>query len=521
MVLEMRSRSVLNALLFSMLHGATLAAAISVLSVGTPVVLPLARPASVFTEMPPTILRVPGDLPPGRCPAVAAGAMAVYLSTAYVGLCIANASTLNVAAGAPPLGFLTDTCSVPFSGESWRSWPPAAVPAHSEWFRNYDGVFSVVPMATGTAEAALLLVRHGEHKNELCWANNLLYQGLINPEVDARTCFSGLNNGTFSDCQPAYNAFVSGAVVAMTAATCYGLGPVGNASTVDLGPLAWPTGGYLNSTGGKVSYGVRQPGAILGWDNATYIFWIDNDFERADVWAARSVPGANQGAPATFFSYDHTAAAWSLPTLPDGFELAQLMSFLRSRSPAGATGRGAPLFPLYPTAGSVHVAAARLTSNGAPTPYHLVVYDIVNYTQCWPPTASSHEATEGSARPAAHRGSIGTRIIQDMQAARSRTPRNQRREACVPIWRIFLRTTLDFVTFSEPVELSTLAAPGWPAALLQYPVLLSGDGARQDEVDATGFYVLGTCAASDAPCGSTYGPQVTAVHVTISVDAHL
>jgi hypothetical protein len=95
-------------------------------SIGAVSVLPLDRPSALFTEMPPTLLRVPAALSPaGGCPAVAAGALALYLSTGYVGLCVANVSAL---APSSPTGFALATCSVPFSGESWRSWPPAAVP---------------------------------------------------------------------------------------------------------------------------------------------------------------------------------------------------------------------------------------------------------------------------------------------------------------------------------------------------------------------------------------------------------
>jgi len=87
----------------------------------------------------------------------------------------------------------------------------------------------------------------------------------------------------------------------------------------------------------------------------------------------------------------------------------------------------------------------------------------------------------------------------------------------VPTWSLLLRLTTDFVAFSEPVELSRYAAPDWPAAQLQYPMLLSADGSRQDEVDAGRFFVLGTCSDAAAPCLSTYGPQVTAAFVTVAV----
>ena len=510
-----------------------------VLSADAAFVVGLARPPAVFTEMPPTLLRIPapGLAGGGGCPRAAAGALALYLSTAYVGLCLAsNATALPTAPGAPPLGLDDASCSVPFSGESWRNWPPDAVPPHTEWLRNYDGVMAALPLGGAGGSASLLVVRHGEHKNELCWANDLLYQGLINADVDARECYSGFQNGTgpYVDCNAAYNAFVSGASLPFSPATCFGLGEPGNASAVDLGPLVWPVGGYLNASGGKRSYGVRQPGALVAWDGAAVLMWIDNGFDTADVWVARSLPvgsaaaagGAHVAAAAaaaaaasssssslSFAAYDAAAGAWSLPTLPAGFDARNVMASLQAESAAAS--RGAPAFVLAPDAGAVHASAARLTVGGAPSGLHIVVYDLVNYTECF-----------GGGATAARLGGVGvgTRLVGDVLASRGRArraaaakPTPEPAGACVPPWRLFLRVTADFVTFSAPVELERFASPGWPAAPLAYATLLSADGARQDEVAAEGFFVLGTCAQAGGACGATDGPLVTAARVSVAV----
>jgi hypothetical protein len=174
---------------------------LSVVEQGAVSVLPLSRPASIFTENAPTLLRVPTSLigVPG-CPQIPADSMANYLSTAYVGLCVANITAFNASVNAPPLGYLLDTCSIPFSGESWRNWPPDDVPNHTEWLRNYHGIFSALILAPGSSSASLLALLHGEDKNELCWANDELYQGTINTNVDAHTCYSGFHNASFEDC---------------------------------------------------------------------------------------------------------------------------------------------------------------------------------------------------------------------------------------------------------------------------------------------------------------------------------
>jgi len=202
-------------------------------------------------------------------------------------------------------------------------------------------------------------------------------QGTVNVNVNATVCYSGFHNGSFSDCDPAYNAFVSGAQVPFSPASCYGLWAPGNDSSVDLGPLVWPMAGYLNSTGGKTSYGVRQPSGVVAWGGEhAFLFWIDNGFATADVWAARAdlltpqqkqqmpaptVSGASATPRATapaFFSYDHTSGSWDLPALPAGFDPLNVEAFLATPSPAGASGRGQPMFPLAPSAGSVRFSGA-------------------------------------------------------------------------------------------------------------------------------------------------------------------
>ena len=146
----------------------------------------------------------------------------------------------------------------------------------------------------------------------------------------------------------------------------------------------WPVAGYLNSTGGKASYGVRQPSGVVAWGGEqAFLFWIDNGFTTSDVWAAKAdlptpqqqqqqAPTAPGGSatPATapvFYSYDHTTGAWDLPALPEGFDPLDVGAFLTTPSPAGATGRGQPMFPLAPTAGSVRFSGAFRSSGGAAT----------------------------------------------------------------------------------------------------------------------------------------------------------
>ena len=102
-----QTRGLFSVCLLSAAYRAVSLPSLTVLSVGTPVVIDFDRPAAVFTEAPPVLLRAPAALSPaGGCPAVPAGSLALYMSTGYVGLCVANLSALPVAgAQAAPVGF--------------------------------------------------------------------------------------------------------------------------------------------------------------------------------------------------------------------------------------------------------------------------------------------------------------------------------------------------------------------------------------------------------------------------------
>ena len=281
------------------------------------------------------------------------------------------------------------------------------------------------------------------------------------------------------------------------------------------------------------SQGVRQPGAVVGWDNAVYLFWIDNGFHAADVWAARSAPGPNQGTPGSFFIHNHQTSAWDIPTLPPGYAAGTFMASLRQRAPAGMPGAPAsPVFPLAPAAGSVHFTAARLTAAGKPTPYHLAVYSVVNYTQCAPPAPAPGQNRENSTGNRIE--GVGTLTLREVLSARARSqnagtasdalagqgsalPAAERQGACSPLASIVLRVTEDFVTFSSPTTIAQYDST-YPLAMLQYPMLLNENGKDQDAVDAGGFYIMGTCSNPDAPCGSSYGPQVTLAKVSIALE---
>ena len=291
------------------------------------------------------------------------------------------------------------------------------------------------------------------------------------------------------------------------------MGLLANASYVDVGPLAWPRDGYLNATGRKASEGVRHPAALVGWDDELWLFWIDNGFDYAEVYVAQASAGAQQGQPSSFALHNASSGKWDVPTLPPSFTSGTFAAFLRTPSPAGlAPHDTSPTFVLAPTSGAVRFSAARLSVRGdASQRLYVAVYSAVNYTECF----------NGSTVDGGGDGRVGLRLAAEMRHHRPPGLSEQAALAggdCVPTWSLFLRLTLDFVTWGDAQRLRQYDAPGWAPARLQYPALLNAAGDSHALVDSTGFFILGVCSTPDAWCNSTFGPLPTRAWVQLDVD---
>ena len=314
-------------------------------------------------------------------------------------------------------------------------------------------------------------------------------------------------------------------VLPFTASNCNAIGVLANMTTLDLGPLAWPLHGYKNSTGGKASYGVRQPSVIVGYDSTIYLTWMDSGFDSSEAWVAASRPGPTQGLPGSFFLYNRLSGKWDVPALPPNFDPLAVPLFLTTPAPAASAPGAGPTFTLGDHgSGAIRLAGARLTANGTATGLYVAVYTTVNYTKCW--NGSSSRRADGTRSGIG--GGGGTATLRAMLQHRwSSGPRRTQRShgtasesaaaPCIPVFQLFLRLTPDWVTWGPPLELQQFEAPGWDSATLQYATLIAPDGASTDVVDANGFYILATCGQSTAPCNATYGPVVTTAFVSVEL----
>lgn len=200
------------------------------------------------------------------------------------------------------------------------------------WLRNYGGVFSAYVKDPGTDNPLILAAIHGENKNERLYGSGLLIQNTVdtdftaNPKFDAHTCASGYSSaGVYSDCDDAYNGFVSLAHEAFTPATQYARQPMQND-----GPIVWPADGYVKANGSKASMGVRHP-TFFSDGTYLYVFYLDMSPASWGIKVARA-PLASMPASGGFKVYDGTG--FNTSALPAGFSRDAISSFYASRGGA-------------------------------------------------------------------------------------------------------------------------------------------------------------------------------------------
>ncbi len=333
-----------------------------------------------------------------------------FISTAWTWHC---ASPDNLLSG--PVTFNANYCAIVTRSEA-HFFQPDQIPPNTDWRRNYQGVFSVFPLG-----GKLIAISHGENKNEKIGES--YYQNTINKNILAQNCYSGYrSSGIYEDCWDSYNAFVNLSWINSTAENGWGMQMFN-----DDGPIIWPSAGYVNSAGEKVSSGIRHPSAIVT-GGFMYIYYLDSSFRAVNGrgWgfkAARASIGSD-GKPGAFKTY--YKGAWSENALPKGFTKENIQAFFSKEGPLADVIVGSP------STNRFAVASIRNTS------YFIGV----------------EESVEGD------------------------------------IWQIKLRISSDLMHWSDPVHVLSKPG-GWNAGTLHYPVLLDASGRDNTSIDLNNFVVYG------------------------------
>lgn len=303
--------------------------------------------------------------------------------------------------------------------------PPAKVPAAPYWRRNYGSVFG-----TFVNGGNLYAIIHGENKNEI--VNGVKYDNNIRPAgthySDAEYSGAG-SDGVYRDAWEHYFNFLN-----IQWAPLDKLQTRGSLLKNDLGPILWPTDGYVFDFGGQTHQacdGLRHPSVLV--DNGyIYVFYLDSSKGNGGLMFAARAPLSTGGVPGSFKKY--YKGSFSEPGLPEGFNKDDRRFLYMG---------GGKSTPIISCNNPVRFQVARLKG----TPYYVSVQEEI--------TASGFNT-------------------------------------------IYLRVSKDLVNWSQPVEIPGIAVSGWKDGNLHDPLLYNSDFSSSTDVDASNFYIVGTSMAADA-----------------------
>jgi len=298
------------------------------------------------------------------------------------------------------------------------------------WRRDYYGIYSaqyIQPAATGPVTLGFL---HAENK-DLCMGGGDCH-GDFNPGKD--TCFDG-------DLWPRYNALVCGSWIANDVQTDWGQHYFAN----DMGPIAWPSTGYLQVNGIKASCGIGIPSSVV-YNGYVYVFFMDHgpysglnpEMEEGRLGGIKVVRAPVDSAlyPNAYTAYYRDSAGndtWN-PSLPAGFTKETMLHFVSIKGP-----KTTDLMDESP-------------SVSAPLRFSVALVRNTNYF-------------------------IGVESYSDLQDGGR--------------YKTALRWSSDLVHWT-PRMLVISDASGFDNSTMNYPVFLSKDGLSNTVIDADDFYVLGT-----------------------------
>lgn len=418
------------------------------------------------------------------------------------------------------IGAISLRCSSPLNRieeGDFLSRKPQSMPKQTPWKSHYAGVMAaeILPSKAKDSSKLLVMIQHGENKNELRINpdNTDYYQNNINPEAlahpgpagypfgkqqtkgrDVRKssqfyCPGGYMNANhngqatgehtiapdgyvprdlsfsgqlrdkdvyYSNCHEAYNGFISSAISRIKADLP--IPPITRSS--DRGPIIWPSSGYVGRDGKKVSWGVRHPSTMVDGKHL-YIYYLDTsdspDVNQGVIKVARS-PISARGRAGSFKTWRplekgvNARGKW-VPSLP--FDNKSQFVDHRNR--------------FYKTRGPI--------SDG-----------IINGSTKFD-TKRSRDAQRGYLRfsPARLKGSVKKYIAVSQQYTKD-TSRYNKQNCGI---ELKLHSSRDAIRWTKGVSIPGLTACKGAANKLFYPTLLNKNGLQDNVVDPEGFYIVG------------------------------
>jgi hypothetical protein len=311
-------------------------------------------------------------------------------------------------------------------------------PAYN-WKRNYHAVFTAQYINHPSAGTVSLAYCHGENKNEVfddC-ASGAHYQNTIQPNmlINCSDHLTWSGGSPYQDGWKAYNGILSAAWVPNNQQTNWGQQFFSN----ELGPIAWPSMGYITTNGERKSNGLIHPSSIIV-DGFIYIFYVETGSwtpsEEGRLGGVKLLRvNINDALDAsqyqTYYKDQNGIQTWN-PSLPAGFTKDNMLSYASVQGP-----KSTDILNDNNTTGQVvRFSVARVKNT--------------NYF-------------------------IGLEQYSDWTS---------------PTYYLAVRFSADLLDWTPRQVI--YSAVNWDNSKLNYPVFLDKTGWSNNEVDGDDFYIIGT-----------------------------
>jgi len=309
-----------------------------------------------------------------------------------------------------------------------------AAPSSHTWNRSYDGVYSAQAFNHPTAGMVSLGFEHTENKDR-CNGSSNCYSTMISV-ADINECpYNG-------DYWPHYSAFICASWIPNTQATNWGQQFFSN----EMGPIAWPSTGYLQANGVTATTGLGTPSSIQ-YNGYVYVFYSDHGpyggLNPSDVEGRHEgikvirAPLSNALNPYAFQAYyrDPSGNEFWNPSLPAGFTKENMRDF--------RTVQGPMTTDLMGDEGANQFQVLRFS-----------VAQVRNRDYF-----------------------IGVESYIDINDGGK--------------YKVALRFSQDLLHWTDRMRIIDVAAD-FNASTMNYPIFLSADGWSNTSIDEDNFYVLGT-----------------------------
>jgi len=293
------------------------------------------------------------------------------------------------------------------------------------WRRNYNGVFGAHALTLPSGQNILFAVSHGENKNEkqegYFYQNTVRPSFILNPNNPAT--YSGDTGNGYTDCWQAYFGFLNGNWLPNDAAHDWG-----NQYLNDMGPIAWPSAGYIKVDSTQASTGLRHPSSIV-YNGYVYIYVRDESNDGTGGIKLIRCAIADILNPASYQTWSETQG-W-ISSLPNGFTKENCASYFAVRGPQNSS-----VFPL--DRNTIRFSVAKFRNSDQ-------FIGVEQYND-------------------------------DFDNGRS---------------KLAFRTSTDLIHWSDRINFYSNTTLNWSDFLYKYPIFLNAEGTSNNDIDINNFFVLG------------------------------